>query len=138
MKDEELAILERFLKNDLLEYLEAVTTPERIVELQGKRSDIIVALPIREYIAALVGATRSHPQVRYGASPRGSLGLMKASQALALMRGRDYVVPDDVKELAPSVLTHRIIMRHEERAKGASARAVMDEILARVPVPSPV
>jgi len=137
-KDEELAILERFLKNDPLESLEAVTTPERIVELQRKRSDIIVALPVREYIAALVGATRVHHQVRYGASPRGSLGLMKAAQSLALVRGRDYVVPDDVKELAPSVLTHRIIMRHEERAKGASARTVMDEILNQVPVPSPV
>ena len=137
-KDEELAILERFLKSDPLESLEAVTTPERIVELQRKRSDILVALPIREYIAALVGATRRHGQVRYGASPRGSLGLMKAVQALALMRGRDYAIPDDVKELAPSVLAHRIIMRHEERAKGASARAVMDEILDRVPVPSPV
>lgn len=138
VKEEELAILERFLKNDPLEGLEAVTTPERIVELQKKRCDIIVALPVREYIAALVGATRGHPQVRYGASPRGSLGLMKAAQSLALVRGRAFVVPDDVKELAPSVLTHRIIMRHEERAKGASARAVMDEILAQVPVPSPV
>jgi MoxR-like ATPase len=137
-KDEELAILERFLKNDPLESLKAVTTPERIVELQRKRSDIIVALPVREYIAALVGATRGHRQVRYGASPRGSLGLMKAAQSLALLRGRNFVVPDDVKELAPAVLTHRIIMRHEERAKGASASTVIGEILAQVPVPSPV
>jgi len=137
-KDEELAILERFLTTDPLELLEAVTTPERIVELQALRSAIIVSLPVREYIADLVGATRVHPKVRYGASPRGSLGLMKSAQALALLRGRNFVIPDDVKELAPPVLTHRIILRHEERAKGASSAAVMAEILARVPVPSPV
>jgi len=137
-KDEELAILERFLTTDPLELLEAVTTPERIVELQALRSAIIVSLPVREYIADLVGATRVHPKVRYGASPRGSLGLMKSAQALALLRGRKFVIPDDVKELAPPVLTHRIILRHEERAKGASSAAVMAEILARVPVPSPV
>jgi MoxR-like ATPase len=122
---------------DPLDGLESITTPGRIVELQRIRSGITVALPVREYIADLVGATRSHPKVRYGASPRGSLGLMKAAQGLALIRGRDFVIPDDVKELAPPVLTHRIIMRHEERAKGFSSRTVMEEILARVPVSSP-
>jgi len=137
-KDEELAILERFLTIDPLDLLEAVTTPERIVELQALRSTILVSLPVREYIADLVGATRAHPKVRYGASPRGSLGLMKSAQALALLRGRKFVIPDDVKELAPPVLTHRIILRHEERAKGASSTDVMTEILAKVPVPSPV
>jgi MoxR-like ATPase len=137
-KEEELSILERFLLLDPLDGLEAVSTPGRIVELQRLRAGILVALPLRSYIADLVGATRSHPQVRYGASPRGSLGLMKAAQALAVLRGREFILPDDVKELAPPVLTHRIILRHEERAKGASASAVMEEILATVPVPSPV
>ncbi len=137
-KEEELTILERFLTIDPLDLLESVTTPERIVELQTLRSTIIVSLPVREYIADLVGATRVHPKVRYGASPRGSLGLMKSAQALALLRGRNFVIPDDVKELAPPVLTHRIILRHEERAKGSSSTAVMTEILAKVSVPSPV
>jgi MoxR-like ATPase len=138
VKAEELAILDRYMSDDPLDSLEAVSSPALIVEMQGRRSAILVSLPVREYIADLVGATRVHPQVRYGASPRGSLGLMKASQALALLRGRDYVLPDDVKELAPPVLTHRIILRHEERAKGATAQAVLAEILARVPLPSPV
>jgi MoxR-like ATPase len=137
-KEEELAILDRFRMLDPLDELEAVTTPERIVELQRQRGEITVALPVRSYIADLVGATRTHHQVRYGASPRGSLGLMKAAQAMAVLRGRDFVLPDDVKELAQSVLAHRIILRHEEVAKGASAPAVVDEILSRVPVPSPV
>lgn len=137
-KNEELAILERFMRSDPLLELEAVSSPERIVELQKKRGGIMVAPQVREYIADLVGATRSHPQVRYGASPRGSLGLIRSAQALAAIRGRDFVLPDDVKELAGSVLTHRIILRHEDRAKGASAGAIMAEILAKVPVPSPL
>jgi len=136
-KAEELAILERFRQDDPLLALEAVATPELIVQLQKARSAVIVPASVREYIADLTGATRVHPQVRYGASPRGSLGLMKASQALAAVRGRSFVTPDDVKELAPAVLTHRIILRHEERAKGASAQAIIEGILERVPVASP-
>jgi MoxR-like ATPase len=136
-RDEELAILERFRERDPLEGLGPVTTPERIVELQRLRREVLVSDPVRAYIADIVGATRVHPQVRYGASPRGSLGLMRAAQALAAVRGRDYVLPDDIKELAKPVLVHRVILRHEERAKGASAAAVMDEILSAVPVASP-
>ena len=79
VREEELVILDRFMKNDPLEDLVAVTTPERIHELQLLRRDIMVSQPVREYIADLVGATRSHSKVRYGASPRGSLGLMKAA-----------------------------------------------------------
>ena len=137
-KAEELAILERFRQDDPLVTLEAVSTPEQIVQLQKQRSMVLVPASVREYIADLTGATRVHPQVRYGASPRGSLGLMKASQALAAVRGRSFVTPDDVKELAPAVLTHRIILRHEERAKGASASEIIEGILERVPVASPV
>ncbi|PKL06752.1 MAG: AAA family ATPase [Spirochaetae bacterium HGW-Spirochaetae-9] len=137
-REEELAILDRFTQDDPLLGLEAVSSPERIVELQKMRGSVRVADPVREYIADLVAATRSHPKVRYGASPRGSLGLIRSAQALAAVRGRDYVLPDDVKELAGPVLTHRIILRHEERAKGASAGAVIAEILDKVAVPSPV
>lgn len=136
-KAEELAILNRFTQDDPLLVLEAVSSPERIVELQKRRGSVKVADPVREYIADLVAATRSHPKVRYGASPRGSLGLIRSAQALAAVRGRDYVLPDDVKELVGPVLTHRIILRHEERAKGASASAVIAEILEKVAVPSP-
>ena len=137
-RDEELAILERFRTSDPLDKLEAVSSPERIVELQHKRGDILVSQPVREYIADLVGATRIHPKVRYGASPRGSLGLLRASQALAILRNRDYVLPDDIKELAQPVLAHRIILRHEERAKGAVTADIVEEILSRIPVPSPI
>ena len=137
-KDEEIAILERFQEEDPLSELLAVTSPERIVALQKERSAIDVSPPVREYLADLVTATRVHPKVKYGASPRGSLGLMKAGQALAAMSGRGYVLPDDVKILAHPVLAHRIILHHEERAKGFSAKSVLDEILSEVPVPQPV
>ncbi len=137
-REEELAILDRFAQDDPLIGLQAVSSPERIVELQKARGRVRVAASVRDYIADLVAATRSHPKVRYGASPRGSLGLIRSAQALAAVRGRDFVLPDDVKELAVPVLTHRIILRHEERAKGASASAVIAEILEKVALPSPV
>jgi len=125
VREEEPAILDRFIKNDPLEDLAAATSPGHIHELQPLRVEIRVSMPVREYIADLIGAMRSHPKVLYGASPRGSLGLMKAAQAAALLRGRDFVIPDDVKDLAPLVLTHRMILRHEERAKGAFAHTVL-------------
>lgn len=136
-REEELAIMERFRNDDPLASLAAVATPEGIVGLQGERREVLAAPGVRTYIADLVGATRTHPQVRYGASPRGSLGLLRAAQALALVRGRNHVLPDDVKELAGPVLAHRLIVRHEDRAKGASAKVILDGILARVPVPAP-
>ena len=136
-RDEELEIMDRFLKDDPLVELAPVTSPERIVELQRKRGDIKVATSVREYIGSLICATRTNPKVRYGASPRGSLGLIKCAQALAAVRGRDFVIPDDVKELAGPVLTHRLILKPEERAKGATASAVLAEILEKVPVPNP-
>lgn len=137
-KEEELAIMERFRDDDPLERLEPVASPATIVELQGKRRGVFVSPPVRDYIAALTAATRGHQKVRYGSSPRGSLGLMRASQSLAILRGRDYVLPDDVKELALPVLAHRVILKHEERAKGVRSAEVVSQILAELPLPSPV
>ena len=85
---------------------------------------------------ALVGATRTHPQAALGASPRGSLGLLHASQAYAAVQGRTYVLPDDVKRLAVPVLAHRLILRPETRVKRVTGAAVVEEILGRVPVPT--
>jgi len=137
-REEELTILERFASGDPLTGLGAVTTPERIEQLQKARGSVHVSDTVRGYIADLAAATRRHPSVRYGASPRGTIGLLKAAQALAAIRGRDFAIPDDVKELARPVLAHRIILKHEERARGGSALAVLDEILSALPVPSPV
>ncbi len=136
-REEEVAILSRFQEEDPLEDLQAVVPPERIVELQRERGGLTVSPAVREYIADLAAATRAHPRVRYGVSPRGALGMMRAAQSLALIRGRDYVLPDDIKELAGPVLRHRIILRQDERTRGASAAVVLDEVLAKVAVPGP-
>ena len=117
-KDEEIAILERFQEEDPLLQLEAVADPGQVVELQRTRKTMHISGPVREYIADIVRATRNHPSLRLGASPRGSLGLMRAGQALAALRERDYVLPDDIKSLVLPVLTHRLILKEEERLRG--------------------
>ena len=137
-REEEIIILERFQEEDPLENLSAVISHERVTELQRMRGEITVSAAIREYIADIVAATRNHPKVRFGVSPRGSLGIMRAAQALAGLRSREYVLPDDIKELAQPVLEHRIILSHQERTRGASARAVLEEVMETVPVPVPV
>jgi len=137
-REEELSLLERFISQDPMVHLSAVSSPERILALQNERKNVIVSAPVREYITDLVGATRKHPKIRYGASPRGSLGLTRSAQALALVRGREFALPDDVKELAVPVLTHRIILRQEERAKGVKALDIIEELIATLPLPSPV
>jgi MoxR-like ATPase len=109
-----------------------------VTELQSLRGEISVSPAVRQYIADIVAATRSHPKVRFGVSPRGALGIMRAAQAIAGLRSRDFVLPDDIKELAQPVLEHRLILSHEERTRGATARAVLQEVMETVPVPVPV
>lgn len=137
-REEEILILERFQEEDPLESLVPVISPERVTELQTLRGEISVSPAVRQYIADIVAATRSHPKVRFGVSPRGALGIMRAAQALAGLRSRDFVLPDDIKELAQPVLEHRLILSHEERTRGATARAVLQEVMETVPVPVPV
>jgi MoxR-like ATPase len=134
-KTEEIRILERFQQTDPYRSLEAVATPRDISELQEIRRSIRVSQPIREYITAIVHATRQDPAIKFGGSPRASLGLMRAGQALAALRGRDYVLPDDIKYLAHPVLTHRLILAEEERLKGKSTDHLIEKLINRVPVP---
>ena len=136
-REEELFILERFQKEDPLPGLEAVTEPEQIVILQRGRREVLVSPEVSNYIVTLTEETRSSPQVRYGASPRASLHLMRAAQALAAVEGREYVLPDDVKSLAVSVLSHRLVMETKEKIKGVTPAEVLEEILDKVPVPIP-
>jgi MoxR-like ATPase len=135
---EEIAILERFQEHDPLRDLQPVASPEDVVRLQEARQKITVSAPVREYITSLVGATRTSPALRLGASPRGSLALMRVGQALAGLRGRDFVLPDDVKRLALPVLAHRLILREEERLRGETPERVLEEILLRIPIPAPL
>lgn len=135
---EEIAILERFQTHDPLRDLRPVARPEDVVALQEARKKITVSAPVREYITSLVGATRTSRALRLGASPRGSLALMRAGQALAGLRGRDFVLPDDVKCLALPVLAHRVILREEERLRGETPERVLGAILEQTPIPAPV
>jgi MoxR-like ATPase len=97
-------------------------------------SDVHLDETLEKYILALVGATRSHADLALGASPRGSLALRKTAQALAAVRGRDYVLPDDVKALTPLTLAHRLILKPESQLRGRTAAAVLNEILERTPL----
>ena len=133
-KAEEVRILERFQEADPYRSLAPVAAPGDISELQKLRRSIRVSQPIREYIADIVRLTREDQAIQYGASPRASLGLMRAGQALAALRGRDYVLPDDIKHLAHPVLTHRLILAEEERLKGKSTGRLIEKLINRVPV----
>ncbi|MDH3884295.1 MAG: MoxR family ATPase [Desulfobacterales bacterium] len=134
-KKEEIRILERFQEIDPFPLLQPVATPEDITELQKARRRIHVSQPIREYIADIVCATRDDEAIQFGASPRASLGLMRAGQALATLRGRKYVLPDDIKYLAHPVLTHRLILSEDERLKGNSTDHLIEKLINRIPVP---
>ncbi len=136
-RDEEIAILERFQIEDPLPELKAVANPEQVSELQQARRRIHISDPVRNYITSIVRATRNHPSLRLGASPRGSLGLMRSGQALAALRGRDYVLPDDIKSLTLPVLAHRLILKEEERLRGETPEHFLEAILSQLPVPAP-
>ena len=132
---EENAILLRFERQDPLETLEAVTSPEELLAMQEAVRYVTVEDSVREYIVKVARATREHRHVDLGVSPRGSLALYHSAQALAAIRGRTFVVPDDVKTLAPAVLTHRILISPQTRLRGRTPKEVLAEIASEVPVP---
>ncbi|MFH1487832.1 MAG: MoxR family ATPase [Pseudomonadota bacterium] len=136
-REEEVAILARFQREDPFEELQAVATPAEVTALQQARKGIRVSDPIRQYITEIVGATRNNRSFRFGASPRGSLGLMRGGQALAALRGREYVLPDDIKYLTAPVIAHRLILREEERLRAKRPEHFLEEIVGQVPVPAP-
>jgi MoxR-like ATPase len=133
--EDECLILERFQKNDPLSKLEAVITTEQVRDLQKARQNIVVSTPVKEYIVNLVRATRKVPSLLIGASPRASLHLMRAAQALAILRGRHYVLPDDVKWLAEPVLAHRLIIEAKEMVRGITAETILQDIINTLAVP---
>jgi MoxR-like ATPase len=112
-----------------------VTTAADILALQQAARAVQVAGPVRRYIVDMVRQTRSADEIQLGASPRASLALHRGGQALAALRGRDFVKPDDVKELAVPVLAHRLILTPEARLRGRSAGDVVRTLVSRVAVP---
>jgi MoxR-like ATPase len=134
-EEEEEAILTRFEQESPLTELDAVVSAGELVRLASQVPQIYVEPSVRKYVVQLVQATRKHHSFELGASPRGSLALYKGSRALAAMRGRDYVLPDDVKFLAPYLLTHRAILSSQSRLRGGDASTVLHEVIESVPVP---
>ena len=131
---EEIAILDAQRVIHPLETIEQVLNAEELLAAQAEVKDIHIAEPVKAYIVGVVSATRSHPDVYLGASPRGSLALARASQAYAMLQGRDFVLPDDVKQLAAPTLSHRLILQPQARLKDLAATTVVAEVLASVPV----
>ena len=133
---QEVAVLERQVREHPIAAVRSVAGCEVIGELQQAVRQVFLEASVKEYMVALTTATREHPMVALGASPRGSLGLMRASQALAAMAGREFVIPDDVKAVAEPVLSHRLILRPEAPADNVSGAQIIEEILGQVPAPA--
>jgi MoxR-like ATPase len=133
--EEEHAILLRFDRQDPLEGLSPVTTPDELVAIQRQVREVRVEESVRGYVVNVVRATRGHKDVQLGVSPRGTLALYKCAQALAAIRGREYVLPDDIKLLAPYVLTHRILISPATRLRGRRLSDVLMDVIETVPVP---
>jgi len=133
--EQEMEIMGRQETRNPIHDVVAVTTPEKLIFVQEETKGIFVDPLVREYIVSLTQASRQHQDIVLGASHRGSLSLFRTSQALALIRGREFVVPDDVKELAVAVLAHRLILTPEARARGMDGSKILTSMIDNLTVP---
>jgi MoxR-like ATPase len=134
--EEELKMLERLQRQHPVESLQPVASASDLVAGQRAVREVYVDDKVRRYLVQIISDTRSHDDLALGASPRASLALLRAAQALAAVRGRNYVLPDDVKRLAPHVLGHRLILKPESRLRRVTTVQVLEEILAEIAVPT--
>lgn len=132
---DEVAMLSSQLKETPVNRIRQIIDAEELLSLQELVKDVHINESLRDYIVRIVSATREQSEVLLGASPRGSLALMRCGRAWAAVQGRDYVLPDDIKHLTSPVLAHRLILRPETRVKGISASAIVQEAIASVKVP---
>ncbi|WP_368505827.1 AAA family ATPase [Alkalihalophilus sp. As8PL] len=133
--EEELEVLRRVEYGHPVDGIQSVMSIEEVLDIQKKVATIMVDDQVKGYIINLVQATRKHGAVELGVSPRGSISLMKATQAYALLKGRDYVIPDDVKHLAKWAMSHRIILSPEAKMSNMDVRSIIKEVLSQVRVP---
>lgn len=133
--EDDRLILARFRQADPLEELTPVTDGGELLEMQSACREVHLAADVEGYIIRLIHATREHASLQLGASPRAMLALYRASQALAVLRGRAFVIPDDTKFLAPMVLGHRVVPRTESQLRGHKTEEILREILDSTPVP---
>ena len=127
--DDEIRMLRNLRKQHPIETVEQVTEGTDLLALNDTVTDVHVEASLERYILAVVQATRSHPELALGASPRGTLALYKTAQALAALRDRDYVIPDDIKALVPLALAHRLILKPGSQLRGRTAGAILSDIM---------
>lgn len=133
--EEEVEVLNRARGISTIEEIDAVIDLEDLRQLQQEVKNVTIDQTLTRYIVELANRTRTDGSVYLGVSPRGSIALMKASQAYAFMHGRDYVLPDDIQYLAPNVFAHRLILNSEAKFEGISAEEIIDRVVSKVPVP---
>ncbi len=129
-------LLDRFINDSPIENISAVATQEEILDAQQSFSTVFVSSPVRDYIARLTEETRKGGDVTLGVSPRGMLALLRVSQVAAAVAGRDYVLPDDVKRMAPHVFSHRIILKTGQGLGSTKTESFVNKILRDIPVPT--
>lgn len=134
--DQERQVLARMEKEHPLNNLKPVVSPEEILRLIQAAREVFVEDSLRSYIVEIVNRTRRHPRIELGASPRGSIALFQASRVRAVLRGRNYVLPEDIKYLAPFILAHRLVLTTEAFARDEKDIHIVEEILATTPVPT--
>lgn len=133
--DEEIKIIDRFIERDPLNSLEAIVSMEEISYVQENYNKVHVSEDIRRYIVDIVRATRNHKEIELGCSPRATLNLMKGSQGLAAIKGRDYVVLEDVKALAVSIIAHRMVIKNDMSSSKNKSEKIVEEILNTIETP---
>lgn len=134
----EVEMLSRFDTENPLDVLQAVTTADDLREAQKAISSVHVSREVKQYVVAMVGATRAHPDLSLGGSPRASLAMVRLGQALAAEQARDFVLPDDVKRLAEAVLSHRLVFKPSAEMRGTDRHRLLVDLIDSVPVPQGV
>jgi MoxR-like ATPase len=134
-QNEENSILERFRSSSQLPTLQPVSTSSEIIEMQNQRRNIRVEDSVRDYIVRIARATREHNEIQLGASPRATMALYHSSQAWAAINGRDFVLPDDIKFMAPHVLTHRLMVSPQAQLRGRQPSQLVTDIVDSISVP---
>jgi MoxR-like ATPase len=132
---EENSILERFRLSSQIAELQPVTTPTEIIQLQNERRNIRIEESLRDYIVRIARATREHHEIQLGASPRATMALYYSAQAWAGIQGRDFVLPDDIKLMAPHVLTHRLMISPQAQLRGRQPSQLISDIVNSISVP---
>ena len=127
--------MDRREHTDPIDDLAAVCGPDDIARLQKEADEVFIDALVKQYIVDIANSTRNHPEAALGVSPRASINLMKGGKAYAMLQERDYVIPDDIKAIAPAVLAHRVLLTPSARMREVTQETVINDVLSQLPVP---